>query len=226
MKPLNSKLYLVTRPFSQEEGGFTELHRRVELALESGAVGMVQLREESDPDGGLVSRAVCLRELCHAYGAKFVVNNHLAVAEAAGADGVHLGQQDATVAEARAALGERAIIGVSVRTGPEAIRAAIAGAAYLAANGVYPSRSKRDFGEPIGPSGVAHLRAATILPLFAIGGITVDNALFVALHGADGVAVISSILEAADIPRACRDLCGKVASGINLRRPQRGRRAQ
>lgn len=225
MEPFDLRVYLVTRPFLPKEGGFARLCGKVEDALESGMVGAVQLRDKSASNREFANQAATLLQICRQYRARFIINDRVAVARAVGADGVHLGQSDMPAPAARLLLGSNAIIGVSVRTPGEARQAALNGATYVAANGVFATKTKPDAGPPLNLAGVTLLKAARLngTTLVAIGGITTDNAVQVALAGADGVACVSAILEAKDIAATCRALRAKVLAGRALRLPQPSR---
>lgn len=195
-------LYLVTDPVLCGPRGVVETCR---LALEAG-VGTVQLRDKNASTRDLLRVAGELMELCSRAGALFVVNDRVDVAMACGAHGVHLGQDDMPVSTARKLLGDRAVIGASVRTAGEARAARDGGADYLGANLVFPTETKTDLGAPLGLSGIALLKEATSLPLVAIGGIRASNAGEVRRAGADGIAVVSAVMAAEDVPGAVREL--------------------
>ena len=206
-------LYLVTDP---DLAGGRPLEAVVAAALDAG-VGAVQLRDKRASTRTLLSLALRLRALTRARGALLLVDDRLDVALAAGADGVHLGQDDLPAAEARRLLPAGAILGVSVRTAAEARLATGAGADYVAANGVFTTPTKTDLGPPLGLDGLAALRAATSLPLVAIGGVNPGTAEAMTAAGADGLAVVSAILAAADPAVVCRELLAARERGLRLR---------
>ncbi len=190
-------VYLVTDPRMGLERGLVET---VRLALKAG-VRAVQLRDKQASTRKLMEDASALLDLCRSHGALLLVNDRVDVAMGVGADGVHLGQDDMRADTARRLMGQEAVIGVSVRTPDEAVRAGGNGADYMAANLVYATATKTDLPEPLGPRGVGELRKACGLPLVAIGGIDAENAEEVISAGADGLAVVSAIM-AADDPGA------------------------
>ncbi len=200
--PKKLRLYLVTDPVLCGSRGVEETCR---LALRAG-VGTVQLRDKGASTRELLYTAGLLSELCAEVGALFIVNDRVDVAMAAGADGVHLGQDDMPVRTARKLLGKGAVIGASVRTAEEARRAFREGADYLAANLVFATYTKTDLGEPLGLEGVRELKAAAPLPLVAIGGIKSSNSGDVLRWGADGIAVVSAIMSAEDVHGAVMKL--------------------
>jgi thiamine-phosphate pyrophosphorylase len=135
-----------------------------------------------------------------------LVNDRVDVALAAGADGVHLGQDDMGVADARRLLGPDAIVGVSVRDLAEVEAAEREGASYLAANGVWATATKTDFGAPLGLDGLRALVAASRLPMIAIGGVNLETAPAIASAGCAGIAVVSAVMKAEDPRQACVSL--------------------
>jgi len=196
------RLYLVTDPLLAGERGVMET---VKQALESG-VRAIQLRDKTASTSFLTEMAVRLRALAEKHDALFLVNDRVDVAMASGAHGVHLGKDDMPPEEARSLLGADAIIGVSVRTPGEALAAEAAEADYIAANLVYPTDTKTDISVPLGIEGIRQLRRASSLPLVAIGGISTVNAADTIASGADGIAMVSAIMAASNVPLACRQL--------------------
>ena len=197
-------LYLVTDPILCGSRGVPETCR---LALEAG-VGTLQLRDKNASTRELVRMAVILRDLCRKHGALFIVNDRIDVARASGADGVHLGQDDMPVLLARKLLGPDAVIGASARSPEEAEAAWKEGADYVAANLIFQTDTKTDLGEPLGIEAIPELKKASPLPLVAIGGINPSNADVVRRAGADGIAVVSAIMAAEDVPLAVTLLSG------------------
>ncbi len=154
-----------------------------------------------------------LLAVCRSGGVPLIINDRLDVALACGADGVHIGQDDLDPAAARSLAGPDFIIGVSVRTPEECRDARESGADYLAANGIFSTTTKTDFGEPLGLEGLKTLAEAAELPLVAIGGIRDENAADVIRSGADGVAVISCVVSDPDIAGRCRALLAAIEEG-------------
>lgn len=138
-----------------------------------------------------------LRLLTSSHDAAFVVNDDIGLALELQADGVHLGQDDASVAAARETLGNDAIVGMSVATPEEAENAIRDGADYVGVGAVFETGTKADAGKPIGEEGLAHV-VRTVhgrIPVVAIGGIGVGNASVCKRAGANGVAVVSAIMK-------------------------------
>lgn len=172
---------------------YADLTRR---AVENG-VGLIQLREKNWETRELIDVAKEMLPICREHGALLIINDRVDVALAAGADGVHLGQDDLDPLMARAILGPEKIIGISASTLPEAQAAAAVGADYLGVL-AYPSPSKDCTYQPGGPALLAEMKDKLHIPLIAIGGITPQNTEPLLDAGASGVAVISSILGADD----------------------------
>ncbi len=185
-------------------------HRDVALAAIEGGADAVQLRAKELRDDELRPIARELAEACRGAGVLFVVNDRVAVALESGADGVHLGQDD-DPAGARARLGDRPILGVSVRDADQARRAEAAGADYLGVT-VWATATKPD-AAPGGLEAVRDVREATDLPIVGIGGIDATNAAEVIAAGASGVAVISAVGAAEDPVEATRALVRAVYGG-------------
>jgi thiamine-phosphate pyrophosphorylase len=172
-------------------------------AVIEGGCRMVQLREKAWPSGRLLPLVRRLRERCARAGVTFVVNDRVDLAVAAGADGVHVGQEDLPAPDARALLRPGMLLGVSTHGVEQARVAQAAGADYVAVGAMFPTATKPDF-ELVGPALVRTLRPEIRVPLIGIGGITHDNVTDVVRAGADGVAVISAVCAAADPTAATR----------------------
>lgn len=183
-------------------------HLDVVRAALAGGADVLQLRDKEMEGGWLFRLAIEVRRAVEESGSPclFLVNDRVDVALAAGADGVHLGQDDLPAAAARTLMGPAGILGVSAGTVEEALRAQEEGADYLGVGPVYATPSKHDAGEPIGLEGLSSIRAAVSLPLVAIGGIDEEKVEEVFEAGADGVAVISAVASAADMEDAVRRL--------------------
>jgi len=165
----------------------------------AGGVTCVQLREKHADTRAFIEEARALKELLVALEANIplLINDRLDVALAIGADGVHLGQSDMPLADARRLLGDTMLIGISAESLEDAVRAEAEGADYIGISPVFTTSTKADLAPPLGLEGIRRIRAAVSLPLVAIGGIHQDNAGAVIRAGADGVAVVSAIVSAA-----------------------------
>jgi len=173
-------------------------------ALLAGGARLLQLRLKGADAATLLAVATEVVALGHAHGAVVLVNDRPDVARAAGADGVHLGQDDLPVAAARRVLGPGALVGVSTHDLAEARAAAAAGADYLGVGPVYATASKTHALPPRGLGLVRAVRAAVPCPLVAIGGITAATAAEVRAAGADSVAMIGALCAAPDVSAAVR----------------------
>ena len=161
-----------------------------------GGVSCVQLREKGCSTREFMDEARLLKALLAGTGVPLFINDRLDVALAVGADGVHLGQNDLPIADARRLVGNRMIIGISAESVADAIRAEAEGADYIGASPVFTTPTKTDTAPPLGLAGLRAVRRAVQLPLVAIGGINADNAAQVLRAGADGLAVVSAIVSA------------------------------
>lgn len=152
------------------------------------------------------AEALSLRKAAAGLGVTFLVNDRCDLALAVDADGVHLGQEDLPYAYARNIMGTGKLIGLSTHN-PEQVKAADQlKPDYIGFGPIFTPSSKQDHDPVVGISGLTQIRSLTTVPIFAIGGITLENAGDVVKAGADGVAVISAILKAPEVPRAVSDL--------------------
>lgn len=185
----------------------------VETALAAGATA-VQLRDKAATSGELLQMARAMRSIAARYGVLFIVNDRLDVALAAGADGVHVGDDDLPVAEIRRVTGRGFVIGRSADTVEDARRAEAAGADYLGVGSVFGTRTKPELaGEVIGVGRLTEVVAAVSIPCVGIGGVTTENADAVSRAGAAGVAVISAVMASDDPALAVRRLLAGLADG-------------
>jgi len=179
----------------------------------AGGVGVLQYRDKVHSRREALSIAQELRDCCARAGVLFIVNDWADIALAVEADGLHIGQEDLPVNVVRKTLPPEMIIGCSVRTVPQAQRAEAEGADYLGVGSVYPSPTKPG-AEVIGVAGLRAVKGAVSVPIVAIGGIAETNAGEVIGAGADGVAVIGAVLNAADITEATRRLKAVVEKAL------------
>jgi thiamine-phosphate pyrophosphorylase len=188
-------------------------HQLADLAARCarGGATLVQLRDKQSETRMLVEEARAIKQALSPFAVPFVVNDRVDVAMVAGADGVHLGQDDMAVEDARQLLGPRAIIGLSVKSIEEAEAARLDLVDYVGSGGVYATASKQQKNAPIGPAGLARIiavlrRRAPDLPVCGIAGIDASNAAEVIAAGGDGVAVISALSLVSDPEAAARQL--------------------
>jgi thiamine-phosphate pyrophosphorylase len=183
-------------------------------ALGRAGARLVQLRAKGVADARLVALAREAAAAARAAGVMFIVNDRADVARIVGADGVHVGQDDLAPAEVRPILPGGAIVGFSTHDIAQ-VRAAEAQAPdYVAVGPVFETRTKSDPDPVVGLEMVRAARAATRRPLVAIGGISLENASSVIAAGADGVAMISGLLRAADLEAAAREVRAALEAGM------------
>lgn len=178
-------LYLIT-------DGKDNLVERVTAAL-AGGVSVLQYRAKDKPYSARVTEGKTLRNLCREKEVFFIVNDDPGLARELDADGVHLGQEDGTVSQARAILGREKAVGRSTHSVKEAVAAEAEGADYIGFGAMFPTGSKEVRHMP-GPEALESVKRSVSIPVAAIGGITRDNAGAVIDAGADATAVISAIL--------------------------------
>lgn len=174
----------------------------VETLLKAG-VTCVQLREKGAEDALILQEARELKALCHRYGVPFLVNDRPDLAQAVGADGVHVGQEDTGLTEARNLLGPNALLGGSAHTVEEALAAQAAGADYLGCGAVFGSGTKHNVSQMPLETLTAICQAVDI-PVVAIGGVSLDSLPLLADTGIAGVAVISGLFAAEDKTEAAQ----------------------
>ena len=200
MNPQQLRLYAVTDRSWLKPG--ETLAEVVETLLKAG-VTCVQLREKGAEDALILQEARELKVLCHRYGVPFLVNDRPDLAQAVGADGVHVGQEDTGVTEARNLLGPNALLGGSAHTVEEALAAQAAGADYLGCGAVFGSGTKHNVSQMPLETLTAICQAVDI-PVVAIGGVSLDNLPLLADTGIAGVAVISGLFAADDKTEAAQ----------------------
>ncbi|GHE21359.1 thiamine phosphate synthase [Halomonas urumqiensis] len=197
---LDLSLYLVTDPGLCARAGLVE----TVVAAVRGGVTVVQLRDKHASDAEMIDQARRLKAALAGTGVPLIINDRLTVALESGADGLHIGQDDGDVAAAREALGEGAILGLSVQRHDQLARVDVEQLDYLGLGPVFATPSKHDHSEPLGFSGLASLVAASPLSSVAIGGLKAEHTSAVRDTGAGGLAVISAICGQADPEAAAR----------------------
>jgi thiamine-phosphate pyrophosphorylase len=176
-----------------------------ELACKGGA-DVIQLRDKNIDDAEFLRYAREIKRICDRYGSLFIVNDRFDIALQCEADGAHLGQSDLPISEARKRAPEGFILGCSVGSPEEAVKAERDGADYVALSPVFDSSSKLDAGSGHGLRTLSEIRKAVNIPVLAIGGINKDNAASVVKAGAEGLAVISAVVSQPDVTAAAREL--------------------
>jgi len=186
-------------------------HGDIARAALAGGADAVQLRDKSATAQNLCLLVSEIQPIARKFGAVLLVNDRVDVALVAGADGAHVGQDDLPASVARRLLPPPSVLGVSAGTVEEARKAARAGADYIGVGPVYPTPTKPDASEAIGPEGLARIVRAVSVPVVGIGGITLENVTAVIGTGAAGAAVVSAVVSAQDMAQATRALKGRIA---------------
>jgi thiamine-phosphate pyrophosphorylase len=188
----------------------------------AGGATLIQLRDKHGATRQMIEEARAIKAALAGTGVRLVVNDRVDVALVAGADGVHLGQEDMRVEDARRLLGPDAIIGLSIKTVALANAAPLEQLDYVGVGGVYATTSKDNPNKPIGVNGLRdivhafHARKRD-LPVCGIAGIDASNAAAAIAAGADGVAVISALSMKSDPEAAARELRGVVDAALKAR---------
>lgn len=176
----------------------------------SGGVTCVQLREKEASTRTFIEEARAIKAWLDDKGVPLIINDRVDVALAVGASGVHLGQSDMHIRDARSLLPPEALIGISAESLEDALAAEREGADYIGVSPVFATPTKTDTATPLGLDGVRQIRAAVDIPIVGIGGIGLANAAEVMAAGADGIAVVSAIVAADDPHKAARGLKKKI----------------
>ncbi len=180
------------------------LFEQVKAALENG-ITCLQLREKALSDDEFLREAEMIGDLCEKFKVPLIINDNVKVALTCGADGIHVGQEDMAAKDVRELVGEDMIIGVSVHTVEEAIKAEQDGADYLGLGAVFHTDTKGD-AEDMDADMLRAICDAVSIPTVAIGGISEKNVEKLTGSGVDGIAVVSAIFAAEDPGRATAKL--------------------
>jgi len=188
----------------------------------AGGATLIQLRDKHGATRQMIEEARAIKAALAGTGVRLVVNDRVDVALVAGADGVHLGQEDMRVEDARRLLGHDAIIGLSIKTVVLANGAPLEHLDYVGVGGVYATTSKDNPNKPMGVNGLRDIVGAfrarkRDLPVCGIAGIDASNAAAAIAVGADGVAVISALSMKSDPEAAARELRGVVDAALKAR---------
>lgn len=194
-------LYLVTdRRFMSKQ----TLAEAVEQAILGGCT-MVQLREKELSSLDFYWQAIKIKQITDSYHIPLIINDRVDIAMAVQADGVHIGQHDIPAAAVRKMIGKDMLVGVSVSTVEQAIKAQQDGADYLGVGAMFPTGTKTD-ADFVSMERLKEIRKAVSLPIVVIGGINKDNARCFKTIGIDGLAVVSAILAQPNIKVAAEEL--------------------
>jgi len=206
MKNFDLSLYVILDPDLCRAVGMAETAR---LAVEGGAT-MIQLRDKHADRRGLVAAGKSVRAAMAGSGVPLMVNDDVEAALEIGAEGVHVGQSDMATAAARAAIGNRLILGLSVETKELARGVDPSLVDYIGVGPVFATATKPDHKQPIGPEGLAAIVAASPVPAVAIGGLKKEHVASVLAAGASGVAVVSAVCGTSDPLGATRELLAEI----------------
>ncbi len=211
--PSEWDLYLVTDRYFSKNRSTVEI---VEKSVQGG-VSVVQLREKDLCTRDFYEEGHQIKDFLKRSGIPLIINDRIDIALALDADGVHLGQKDMPLAQARKILGPDRIIGLSVECLADINREAETYADYLALSPVFHTATKTDISAPWGLEGIRKARAATAMPLIAIGSIKLSNAGSVIEAGADCIAVVTAIVSAEDPEEEAGNLTRAVRIAKNRR---------
>jgi thiamine-phosphate pyrophosphorylase len=195
------KLYLIT----DRKQTKMPLPEAVKLALQGG-VRAIQVREKDLPVRELLALSQELRTLTKEFKAKLFINDHVDVAVAVDADGVHLGHESMPTAAVRNIVGDKMMIGVSTHNIDEARAAEAEGADFVTFGPIYETPSKAHLGAPVGLEALRNVRRAVDIPIFGLGGIKGKNIGHVLWAGAYGIGMISAIFGADDIRKKAKNI--------------------
>ncbi len=194
-------LYAVTdRSWLNGKSLYEEVHEAI-----MGGATMIQLREKNLDEESFLAEAKQIKELCARYHIPLIINDNIDIALKINADGVHVGQDDINVQNARKILGPNKIIGVSAHNVSEAVAAVDAGADYLGTGAVFPTGSKKDV-TTLEKRVLKEICETVDVPVTAIGGINEKNIIRLTGTGISGVAVISAIFAADNITKKTQEL--------------------
>ena len=200
MMKFNQEMLLLYAVTDRAWVGKQTLLEQIEDAIKGG-VTLVQLREKKLDEDSFLQEAIQVRKLCHKYNVPLIINDNVDIALKSGADGVHVGIEDAPVAEIRKCVPADFIIGATCKTVEQAKAAEAAGADYMGVGAVFPSPTKTN-AIRITNEQLREIILAVSIPAVAIGGISYDNVLELKGSSISGVAVVSAIFGAADIKNA------------------------
>ncbi|MFD3261454.1 thiamine phosphate synthase [Paenibacillus lentus] len=188
-----------------------ELADVMEEAILGGA-DIVQLRDKHSNREAVLEKAKKLRELTYRYNVPFIVNDYIDIALEVNADGIHLGQGDATLPAARKLVGDK-IIGISTHAIEEALLAEQQGADYIGVGPVYRTATKADVVEPVTLSYVREVARKIKIPFVAIGGIKLHNVDEVIAAGAKRICAVTEIVGSKDVRGTCEAFIRKLEQG-------------
>ena len=191
------KIYLVT---DEKACLGKDFYSCIEEAIKGG-VKIVQLREKNISTKDFYEKALKVKEICKKYGVLFIINDRLDIAQAVEADGVHLGQSDMPIEKAREILKNRFLIGATARNIEEAKKAELLGADYIGSGAIFGTNTK-DNAKKLEKEELKKIVASVKIPVFAIGGININNVSMLKNIGLQGICSVSGILSEKDCKKA------------------------
>ena len=195
------KIYLVTDEKSCKGKDF---YSCIEEAIESG-VKIVQLREKNLSSKDFYEKALKVKEICKNYEVLFIINDRLDIAQAVEADGVHLGQSDMPIEKAREILKDKFLIGATARNIEEAKKAELLGADYIGSGAIFGTSTK-DNAKKLEMEDLKKIVNSVKIPVFAIGGININNVWILKNIGLQGICSVSGILSEKDCKKAVENI--------------------
>ncbi len=205
-RKMDFSLYVV---LGREQSRGRDFMEVTQSAIEGGA-GAIQLRDKDMGKRDLLNWAYRLRELTQKHGVTFIVNDHIDIALATAADGVHLGQDDFPIPQAREILGPTMIVGASTHSVDQALKAEEEGASYINVGPIFPTGTKKGGHPPVGPELLRAVLDKVSIPVTTMGGIGPSNIDLVLAQGAQRVAVVSAVVGAENIREAAEELRSKI----------------
>ncbi|MGA9288109.1 MAG: thiamine phosphate synthase, partial [Anaerobacillus sp.] len=176
---------------------------------------IIQLRDKTNSKRIVLEKARKLRELTRKYDIPFIVNDHIDIALAVDADGIHLGQDDLPLDLARQLVGPEKIIGISTHRIQEAREAERGGADYIGAGPVFPTNSKSDVVDPVTTAYLQEVTSEISIPFVAIGGIKRHNVAEVVNAGGRRICLISEVVGSEDVKGTCEALLQTIGKVVN-----------
>ena len=195
------KIYLVT---DEKACNGKDFYKCIEEAIKGG-VKIVQLREKTLSTKDFFIKALKVKEICKNYGVLFIINDRLDIAQAVEADGVHLGQSDMPIEKAKEILKNKFLIGVTARNVDEAIKAELEGADYIGSGAIFGTSTK-DNAKKLEIEDLKKIVNSVKIPVFAIGGININNVWMLKNIGLQGVCSVSGILSEKDCKKAVENI--------------------
>ena len=191
------KIYLIT---DEKACNRKDFYKCIEESIKGG-VKIVQLREKNSSTKDFYEKALKVKEICKNYGALFIINDRLDIAQAVEADGVHLGQTDMPIEKARKILKNKFLIGATARNAKEAKKAELLGADYIGSGAIFGTNTK-DNAKKLEMEDLKKIVNSVKIPVFAIGGINISNVSLLKNIGLQGICLVSGILSEKDCKKA------------------------